>query len=94
MIVLTHLPVEGVDLFLRDLLTPAEIETLGERWEIIKQLANGKSQRSISESVGASVTTVSRGNRQLKYGEGGFQRALEQLAVIGDASDDVPEGQA
>ncbi len=59
-----------------DLFTPAEIDTINERWRIVKALAQGASQRSVAESVGVSITTVSRGSRQLKYGAGGFEKAL------------------
>lgn len=62
---------------LADLLTPSEIEALTERWEIVKRLDDGMTQRAISEAIGASVTTVSRGSRQLKYGAGGFRLLLD-----------------
>lgn len=72
--------------FAQDLLTPAEIETLTERWNIVKALAAGNTQRHVAESLGASITTVSRGSRQLRYGVGGFQKALDLAAKLeGDA---------
>ena len=64
---------------LHDLLTPNELVAIGERWEIVKRLDEGKSQRTIRDEIGVSVTTVSRGNRQLKYGTGGFRAALDLL---------------
>lgn len=65
---------------LYDLLTPREVEAIAERWEIVKRLDAGMTQRAIRDEVGASVTTISRGSRQLKYGHGGFRAALDALA--------------
>lgn len=70
-----------------DLLTPREVEAIGERWEIVKRLDAGMSQRAIRDEVGASVTTVSRGNRQLKYGHGGFRVLLDALSTDPAASE-------
>jgi len=64
---------------LLDLLTPSEVEALSERWAIVKLLDQGHSQRDIAQKLGASVTTVSRGSRQMKYGHGGFAKALQRL---------------
>ena len=71
--------VEEIRLLLNDLLTPGEIEALTERWELMGLLLEGRSQRDVSAELGVSITTVSRGSRQLKYGTGAFQRAFEAL---------------
>ena len=71
---------QDVDLVLTDLLTPSEIESLTERWEIVKRLDGGAAQREVRDGLGVSVTTVSRGSRGLKYGVGGFRIALDRLA--------------
>ncbi len=65
---------------LDDLLTPQEIEAIAERWHIADQLRHGLSQRQIAHDLNVSVTTVSRGNRQLKYGNGGFALAFALAA--------------
>jgi Trp operon repressor len=75
-------PAELAHLF-ADMLTPAEIESVAERWAIVKRLASGESQRDVSERLGVSVTTVSRGSRQLKYGNGGFALAFDALRRLG-----------
>ena len=59
---------------LLDLLTPGEVEALCERWAIVKLLAQGLSQRDVAQKLGASVTTVSRGSRQMKYGARRFRK--------------------
>ena len=81
--VLAALDEEGLRLLLSDLLTPAEKKALSERWAIVKGLAGGRSQREVRDSVGVSISTVSRGARQLQYGHGGFELAFETLRELG-----------
>jgi Trp operon repressor len=78
-----------VDLLLRDLLTPHERESLAERWAIVKALAGGATQRDVRDTLGCSITTVSRGNKQLKYGDGGLALAFAAMARLGH---DDPRG--
>jgi Trp operon repressor len=66
-----------------DLLSMAEVRSLGERWAIVKALADGRSQRGVRDEVGCSVATVSRGAKQLRYGTGGFQHAFGVLSRLG-----------
>jgi TrpR-related protein YerC/YecD len=67
--------------FLRDLMTPGEIKTLGERWKVARLLAaGGKSYREISELTGASTTTVTRVARFLSQEpHQGYRLALTRL---------------
>lgn len=68
----------AVDLvsYMQDILTPQELEELALRWQIVRLLDAGMPQREIASTLKCSVTTVSRGSRQLKYGFGGFEKAL------------------
>ena len=68
---------------LSDLFTASELESVAERWTIVKLLASGERQRRVRDRVGVSVATVSRGSRQLQYGSGGFQLAFDTLARLG-----------
>ena len=54
--------------FLEDILTPAEIETLYERLQIIKLLRQWLSQRQIAQQLNTSTATVNRWARVFKYG--------------------------
>lgn len=81
---------EALAKLLGDLMTPSEIEALTERWAIVKLLAGGASQRAVRDVVGCSVTTVSRGNRQLRYGDGGFDLAFDKLVELGHADPREP----
>ncbi|MEE2692341.1 MAG: YerC/YecD family TrpR-related protein [Pseudomonadota bacterium] len=58
---------EEAQRFLRDLMTPAEIEAFAERWRIALLLDEGAlSYRDIAAETGASTTTVARVARFLK----------------------------
>lgn len=67
------------DQLLQDLLTPQEIESLAERWQLVQLLAKGMSQREIAEKLNVSISKVTRGSRVLQYGSGGFKLFLEKL---------------
>ncbi|MBT3292870.1 transcriptional regulator [Candidatus Peregrinibacteria bacterium] len=67
---------EEARLLLLDILTPQEQESLSERWQLIKLLHSGMSQRDIATKLGISISKVTRGSRQLKYGSGGFKKFL------------------
>lgn len=79
MTVLTRLDDDGLERLLCDLLTPSEVDAIRERWEIVKLLRAGRSQREVRDLLGVGVATVSRGSRQLKYGHDGFTRAFSVL---------------
>lgn len=69
---------ELVKEFLRDILTPKEYKNLGIRWQIVKQLAKGLSQRQISDNLCVSIATITRGSRELLDKKGGFNQVLEK----------------
>lgn len=81
--ILTHATPARASALLNDLLTPAEVEALSERWAIVKALAAGQTQRQVAAELGASVTTVNRGARQLRYGTGGLNQAFDALVELG-----------
>lgn len=59
---------------LNDLMTPQEMMEMVERLHLLKELKAGKTQRSIAEEMGISVTTVNRGSRVLQFGTGVIQK--------------------
>ncbi|MCL2440102.1 MAG: trp operon repressor [Alphaproteobacteria bacterium] len=72
---------EEFDNFIVDLLTPREIKTIGERWEIAQLLFNTNlPQEIIAQRVGGSPATVVRVARFL-YAEkfGGYFSVLSKL---------------
>jgi len=64
--------------FLFDLLSPAEYKDLAVRWQIVKLLQKGVPQRDIVKSLRVSISTVTRGSRELMNKKGGFAKALKK----------------
>lgn len=54
------------ELFLNDLLTPEEIDSVAERLQIFKLLVKGLPQRQISQELKVSISKVTRGSLALK----------------------------
>lgn len=64
------------DEFLEDLLTPREIIDIAARWQIIKQLNRGITQRDIAKNLHVSISKITRGSREFSNKNGGFARVL------------------
>ena len=62
--------------FFEDVCTMKEIEDLSQRLEVAAMLKAGKNYREISEKTGASTATISRVNKCLLYGKGGYDAVL------------------
>jgi TrpR-related protein YerC/YecD len=75
---------EDCRLFLEDLCTIKEIRALAQRLEIARRLDRGDSYVSTVEHTGASSATVSRVNRCLEYGPGGYRMMLKRLPALGE----------
>jgi len=56
--------------FFTDLCTPAELESMADRWQVIPLLRQGIPYRSIHEQTGVSVSTITRVARCLSFGTG------------------------
>ncbi len=54
--------------FLMGLLTPAELEEIPKRLQIVIRLLKGQSQRQVADKLGVGLATVTRGARELKAG--------------------------
>jgi TrpR-related protein YerC/YecD len=65
--------------FLNDLLTINEIKSMSQRLEIARMLDDNITFNIIATKTGASTATISRVNRCLNYGTGGYRRVLERL---------------
>lgn len=63
--------------FLKNILTPSELDEIALRLQIVKLLKKGVFQREVAEKLGVSIGTVSRGARELKYGAPGFKQVLK-----------------
>lgn len=52
--------------FIIEMLTKGEVETLSKRWQILKMLYDGKTQREIAKDLKVSLCKVTRGSQILK----------------------------
>lgn len=65
--------------FFVDLCTPAELQALVDRWQVVKYLQQELPYRRIHDLTGVSVTTIGRVARCLVDGSGGYQTVLNRI---------------
>lgn len=65
--------------FFEDICTIHEIQSLAQRFEVARMLQKGITYSEIAAKTGASTATISRVNRALNYGEGGYKTVLERI---------------
>ena len=65
--------------FFQDLCTIAELRSMEQRYEVATLLSEGMVYSDILERTGASSATISRVNRSLIYGNGGYESVLEKM---------------
>ena len=68
--------------FFKDLCTPAELQALVDRWQVVELLEQDLPYRKISEMTGVSVTTIGRVARFRSDGFGGYQTALDRVSDL------------
>ncbi|MFT5500074.1 MAG: TrpR-related protein YerC/YecD [Woeseiaceae bacterium] len=64
--------------FFKDLCTPAELQALVDRWQVVGLLEKDLPYRRIHDLTGVSVTTIGRVARCLADGFGGYETAIER----------------
>lgn len=65
--------------FFEDICTIKEIQDLTQRLEVAEMLNRGEKYQTIEEMTGASTATISRVNKCLNYGSGGYKTVIERL---------------
>ena len=65
--------------FFDDLCTITELQAMEQRFEVAACLNKGMIYSEILEETGASSATISRVNRSLQYGKGGYETVFERL---------------
>ena len=65
--------------YFEDLCTIKEIQALGQRLEVARQLDEGCSYMRVGEVTGASSATIGRVKRCLNYGSGGYRLILNRM---------------
>ncbi len=65
-----------VEDYLISILTPRELREVARRWELVKLLDRGVSQRTVSRRLGMSLCKITRGSRELKKRNSAFRRVI------------------
>ena len=64
--------------FFYDLCTPAELEGLIDRWQVVQLLVKNFSYRKIAEETGVSTATIVRVAKFLNGGFNGYRTIMER----------------
>lgn len=70
--------------FFEDVCTISELKSIAQRFDVAKKLDEGVTYQEISQQLGASTATISRVNRALAYGAGGYRLLLDRIRAGGD----------
>ena len=70
--VLTLKSIEECRKFFEDVCTIKELDAISQRLEVASLLSNGKNYQEVTALTGASTATISRVNKCLQYGKGGY----------------------
>jgi TrpR family trp operon transcriptional repressor len=74
--------------FLICILTKYEIKEIAGRWELVKLLYDGMSQRRIAEQLGMSLCKITRGSKELKKRDSAFKTVLDSFVEHRTQEDD------
>ena len=64
--------------FLTSILTPSEIKNISLRWELVKRLYKGISQRKIAGELYISLCKITRGSKELKKEDSALKRVIQE----------------
>ena len=73
-----------IELFLQSILTSNEAKTISSRWEIVKRIDQGVSQRKIAGELHLSLCKITRGSRELKKSNSVLKKILKRYRSIID----------
>jgi TrpR family trp operon transcriptional repressor len=68
--------------FLLSILTSNEAKNLSSRWEIVKRIDRGSSQRKIASDLHMSLCKITRGSRELKKSNSVLKKILTKYRSI------------
>lgn len=71
---------EEINSFLIDVCSTAELKAITQRLVVAKMLSEDSVYNKIIEETGASTATISRVNKSLERGAGGYKTVLARLA--------------
>ena len=65
--------------FFEDIATITELKAISQRIQVAKMLKEKRVYTEIAEATGASTATISRVNKCLNYGQGGYNIVLDRI---------------
>ncbi len=65
--------------FFEDVCTIKEIQDMSQRFEVAFLLNDGMSYQEVLAKTGVSTATISRVNKCLNYGSGGYKEAIDKF---------------
>lgn len=65
--------------FLCDILTESELNDLSSRWEIVKLLEKGITQRKIANDLHLSLCKITRGSKELNKKNSAIKRIIQLI---------------
>ena len=65
--------------FFEDIATITELKAISQRIQVANMLREKKVYTEIAEATGASTATISRVNKCLNYGQGGYDLVLDRI---------------
>ena len=77
--VLTLDSLEECYAFFEDLCTMKELSDMSQRLQAAEMLLNGDTYEKVVKQVGISTATISRINRCIQYGSGGYASVVSKL---------------
>ncbi len=69
---------QDIEALLEDLLTPQELSSVAERFQILQALVRGIPQREIAESLNTSIGKITRGSRVVQYGKLDWEKLVAE----------------
>ena len=67
--------------FFEDICTIKELQDMSQRLDVALLLNDGKSYQEVLSKTGVSTATISRVNKCLNYGSGGYKEAIDKLST-------------
>ena len=67
-----------MEMLFREIFTPSEIDTLTLRWQLLKDLYAGKTQRTIAATHKISLCKITRGSKLLKAKVSYLKKVLDE----------------
>ena len=67
--------------FFEDICTIKELQDMSQRLEVAFLLDQGKSYQEVLTKTGVSTATISRVNKCLNYGSGGYKQVIDKFSA-------------